>query len=278
MINRTRFLFNYGIKYDESKLITFQDKLNWLIVHESPEYKSFLADKINLHNYSQRIIGKDICVPVLKIYDNISEINLNDLPKKFVLKLNHGSGMNLICNDKEKLNFTKALKTLNNWKNINYGLKKSEFQYAYIKRKIFLEKFLGDNLIDYKIFCFNGVPKFIRVRKIIKGKIYKKIHNHYNIYWKLNKLESGLNGYIRDPNVKINKPKNLDLMIKYSKMLSKEFVFVRVDFYEVNDQVYLGELTFSPSNSFLNWKNKLQSIYVAKMMNLRKIKSYLFNK
>ena len=77
--------------------------------------------------------------------------------------------------------------------------------------------------------------------------------------------------------MKIDKPKHLDLMLKYSKLLSQEFVFVRVDFYEVKDEIYLGELTFSPSNSFLQWKNIKQNIFVAKMINLTKIKDYLFN-
>ena len=58
-----------------------------IIIHESPEYKSFLADKIKLHDYAQKIIGKDICAPILKIYDNASEINFDDLPNKFILKL-----------------------------------------------------------------------------------------------------------------------------------------------------------------------------------------------
>ena len=76
--------------------------------------------------------------------------------------------MNLICNDKKKFNFSKAIKTLKYWKNKNYCFKSSEFQYVYIKRKIFAETFLCDELIDYKIFCFNGEPKFIRIRKIIE--------------------------------------------------------------------------------------------------------------
>ena len=195
------------------------------------------------------------------------------------INVNHGSHLNLICDDKEKLNFTEALKSLNEWKNKNYGLSNSEFQYTYIERKIFLEKYLGDELIDYNIFCFNGEPKFIRAHKKIKERIIRNnIHNHYNIDWKLNNLESGLKGYVRDPHIKFDKPKNLDLMLKYAKMLSQEFVFVRVDFYEVNNKVYLGELTFSPTNSFLDFKDKEQSIYVGKMMNLTKIKSYLFNK
>ena len=278
---RTRYLLNHHVIYNESNLNTFQDKLNWLIIHESPMYKSSIVDKIKLHDYSKRILGKDICVPILKTYDKAEDINFEELPEKFVLKLNHGSGMNIICTKKSKLNFNKTIKSLNNWKNNNYGLWKSEFQYIYVKRKIFVEQFLSNNPIDYKIFCFNGDPKFIRVRKILKKKRHKKhydIHNHYNVNWELNDLESGLRGYKRDPKVKIKKPKNLKLMLKYAKMLSQEFVFVRVDFYEVKNRIYLGELTFSPTNSFIRWKNKKQSIYVGNLMNLTKIKYYLFNK
>ena len=97
---------------NESNLLTFQDKLNYLIIHESPEYKSNLVDKIKLSEYSKKILGKDICVPILKIYDDANEINLNELPDKFILKCNHGSEMNIICKDKSKFDFELAKKQL----------------------------------------------------------------------------------------------------------------------------------------------------------------------
>ena len=80
-----------------------------------------------LHDYSIRILGKDICVPILKINDNISEINFNGLPNKFFMKYNHGSGMNIICQNKKDLNFSRVIKKLNEWKNLNYGLYTTEF-------------------------------------------------------------------------------------------------------------------------------------------------------
>lgn len=153
---RIKYLLSKNITYEESNLITFQQKLNYLIIHESPSYKSLLADGINVREYSKMILGKDICVPIIIIYDNIEEINFNELPNQFVLKLNHGCGMNIICKDKSKLNLTQTLIKLEKWKNTDYGLFHSEFQYMYIKRRIFAEKYLGANLIDYKIFCFNG--------------------------------------------------------------------------------------------------------------------------
>ena len=70
MDKRTKYLLNNpfnNFTNDDSKLITIEDKLSWLIIHESPIYKSFIVDKIKLHDYSEKILGKDICVPILKI-------------------------------------------------------------------------------------------------------------------------------------------------------------------------------------------------------------------
>ena len=100
MKGRQIYMRDQNMTYNESNLITIQDKLNYLTIHEFPDYKSKLVDKINLHQYSKKILGKDICVPILKIYKHSNEINLNELPDKFVLKCNHGVGMNIICNNK----------------------------------------------------------------------------------------------------------------------------------------------------------------------------------
>ena len=99
------------------------------MIHESPDYKSNIVDKILVHEYSKKILGKDICVPIIKIYNESEEINLDQLPGKFVLKCNHGSGMNILCNNKSNFDIENAKSMLKNWKNINYGLMNSEFQY-----------------------------------------------------------------------------------------------------------------------------------------------------
>ena len=122
------------------------------MVHESPDYKSKIADKILLHNYSIKKLGKDICVPIIKIYNDSKDINLNELPEKFVLKCNHGSGMNILCNNKSNFDINMAKIKLNRWKNINYGLIHSEFQYININSKIFAEIFLKENIDDYKVY------------------------------------------------------------------------------------------------------------------------------
>lgn len=261
---------------NESNLFTIQRKLNYLMIHESPDYKSKIADKILLHDYSIKKLGKDICVPIIKIYNDSRDIIIDQLPEKFVLKCNHGSGMNILCNNKSNFDINKAKKQLNHWKTINYGLKYSEFQYINIEPKIFAEKFLKENIEDYKIYCFHGIPKYIRMQKHLEG-MNGKINNYYDLNWKLTDIETGARGFYRRPDVIFEKPKNLDLMIKYSKKLSEDFVFVRVDMYNINGKIFLGEMTFSPSNNGFPLKNKMQSLELGKLIDIKKINKNLFN-
>ena len=256
------------------KLETIQSKISYLIVHESPDYKSKIVDKIGVHEYAKKVLGKDICVPILKIYNDANEINFDELPNQFVLKNNHGCGMNIIVNDKSKLNFEDAKNTLNKWKNVNFGVDAGEFQYINVNKKIFAETFLKDNIEDYKIYCFHGEPKLIRVQKRVQS---RKINNYYTLDWKLTDIETGLDNFYRDPNIIFEKPKKLELMIEYAKKLSAEFVFVRVDFYYFNDIIYLGEMTFTPSNLNFRLKNEEQSKYLGTFIDITKIKNYLFN-
>ena len=269
----------YYTKYREHnkgniKLETIQSKISYLIVHESPDYKSKIVDKIGVHEYAKKVLGKDICVPILKIYNDANEINFDELPNQFVLKNNHGCGMNIIVNDKSKLNFEDAKNTLNKWKNIDFGVDGGQFQYINVNKKIFAETFLKDNIEDYKIYCFHGEPKLIRVQKKVQS---RKINNYYTLDWKLTDIETGLDNFYRDPNTEFEKPKKLELMIEYAKKLSAEFVFVRVDFYYFNDIIYLGEMTFTPSNLFFRLKNEEQSKYLGTFIDVTKIKKYLLN-
>ena len=275
-IKRKNYLKRRNKKYDESNLKTFQDKLNYLMIHESPEYKARIADKIRLSEYSKKILGKDLCIPIIKIYNNANEINLNELPEQFVIKCNHGSNMNIFCQNKTEfdINHTKFL--LNKWMKTNYALGGMEFQYYFIKRKIFVSPYLG-KLIDYKIFCFNGKPKYIGAKIILDFEKHKCIYNYYDINWRLTEIDYGNENYKRDPNRLIEKPKNLPLLIEYAEKLSKEFVFVRVDFYEIKGKVYLGELTFSPSNNGMPFKDYNQSLYLGSLLDITKIKKNLFN-
>ena len=234
-----------------------------------------MADKIKIHQYSKNILGKDICTPILKIYNNTDEINLEKLPEKFVLKCNHGCGMNILCKSRNNFDLEKAKKTLNEWMDSNFAFVGAEFQYLFIERKIFASPYLGDVIIDYRIYCFNAQPKYIRIHKPLSEQTI--LHNYYDLDWNLTDIETNVDGYIRNPNIKTEKPTNLQLMIDYAKKLSKDFVFVRVDFYDINNTVYLSELTFTPGNTLHKFKNEVQRKYIGSLLDVSRIKSFLYN-
>ena len=120
--------------YDESNLTTIGDKINWLIINDVTELKGNCSDKILLHEYSKKKLGKDICNKIIKIYNNVEDIKLNELPEQFVLKTNHGSGFNIIVEKKENCNLTQIKNNLTNWMKIDYGEFSAEFHYSFINQ------------------------------------------------------------------------------------------------------------------------------------------------
>jgi hypothetical protein len=48
------------------------------------------------------------------------------------------------------------------------------------------------------------------------------------------------------PNTPPEKPKNLKKMIEIAKILYDGFTFVRVDLYDTGNNIWFGELTFTP--------------------------------
>ena len=170
---RIEYLKTTNRHYNESNLITFEDKINWLAIHDVKKLKGKCADKIKLHEYSKRILKKDICNKILKVYNNVTQIDISKLPEQFVLKTNHGSGFNIIVYNKTKLDVELAKKKLSNWLSIDYGKNGAEFHYSFINRKVFAEEYIGKYLNNYKFLCYQGIPKFIFIYKKVEGKEYR---------------------------------------------------------------------------------------------------------
>ena len=243
--------------YDESNLLTFEDKLNWLAIHDSTLLKGKCADKVMLHKYSKYKLGKDYCNKIIKVYDNAEQINFTELPEQFVLKTNHGSSFNFFVYNKTKLNIKYAKSQLNKWIHINYG-ERGEFYYSYIKRKIFAEEFIGSHLKNFKFLCYNGKPKYVYV-SIKQG--YFKYRNFYDMDWNLLKFKCLSKPH---PKYKYEKPKFFDLMKNIASKLSKPFKFVRIDLYQLENEVRLGEMTFIPMNSEFFCEDKEDEIELGK--------------
>ncbi len=228
---------------------TFNEKIQWLKLNYL--YPNNLvtrcADKVEVRNFIKENGCEEILTEVIGIYNNVDEINFDELPNKFVLKWNFGCGYNIICQNKQKLNVNVTKKILKKWGKSKFHLYNSELQYKDIKKKIICEKFIepkqGILPEDYKFYCFNGKALYVMIcyeRDKGKPKFY-----FFDRDWNLARInERGKNA---PENFTIEKPKKMDKMFDYADKLSKEFPFVRVDLYNVEDKIYFGELTFTPS-------------------------------
>ena len=261
-ITRLQKIKKWKRHYNESNLITFEDKINWLAIHDVNKLKGKCADKISLHQYSKRVLKKDICNKIIKIYDDPYKINITELPEKFVLKTNQGSGFNIIVHNKTELNVNWAKNKLYDWLQVDFGKVHCEHHYSYIERKAFAEENIGKDINNYKFMCYNGEPKFIYINKKINKREYQTF---FDINW--NKLDfyCASGPY---PKYKYPKPLNYTLMIKYARKLSKPFKFVRVDLYENNGDIRLGELTFTPFNSHLFCRKPEHNIELGKYITI----------
>lgn len=259
---KTQFRNYMGFELNLENPKRFTEKLNWLKIYDSSFLKTYCADKLLVREYVKDKLGKDLSIPVIGIYDKFEDIDFSKLPKDYVIKCNHGSGMNIIVKD-GKVNKSEVKQKLDKWMKTDY-LHALEFFYKPIQKKIFIEEYKdnGDiGLIDYKFWCFNGEPKFYSVGA---GNGHGRT-NYYNLDGTLSKYQR--KDLLPDLSKHWEKPKDFDEMVDDAKILSKDFKFVRVDFYEVNDKIYLGELTFLPNAGYVSY-NKDIDIELGNMLKI----------
>lgn len=244
-------LFNATFKYelDLENPKTFNEKLQWLKLYDRNVMYKNMVDKIEVKKIVSEKIGEKYIIPTIAIFNDFDEIDFKSLPTKFVIKCSHDSGGLEIVNNKENINIKKLKKKINKSFKSNYFYSCREWPYKDIKPRIIIEKNIGKNLNDFKIFCFNGEPKFTLVCSNRKGNF--KNTNFYDTNWNL--LPFTRSNHANDKN-ELKKPKNYNEMLSIAKKLSQGIPFVRVDLYNLDGCIYFGELTFYPSGGFEGFK------------------------
>ena len=220
---------------------TYNEKLQWLKLHDQrPEY-STMVDKYEAKKYVADIVGEEYIIPTLGIYDSFDEIDFDQLPQQFVLKCTHNSGGIVICKDKSILNKQKAKRFLTKYLNKNPFLGNREYPYRNVKPRIIAEKYMVDEsgieLKDYKFFCFDGKCKMLFIAtdrpKHTKFDFYDTDFNHLPF----------TNGHPCSKK-ELKKPLRFEEMKLLEEQLSQGIPHVRVDLYNINGAIYFGELTF----------------------------------
>ena len=234
--------------------VTLGEKIQWIkLYYYNPLYTQ-CADKIQVREYVSEKLrgGEDIRYPVTyRIYDSAEQLRLSELPEKFVLKPNHSSNKVIICKNKSLLNEEEVRKTAKRWLKENFYYHHGEWQYRDICPRLICEELLEDDIIDYRIFCFDSKPEFVRVTRHDKLAASGYVANFYDREWK--EMGCLLKG---DKKEIFPRPQKWKDMLIIAEKLAEDFFFVRVDLYECNGEVFFAELTFTPNNGLLQFEPK----------------------
>lgn len=232
------------------------EKINWLKFNTDLTEWGRLSDKYRVREYIKERGREDLLVKLYGVWDNVDDINFDDLPDCFVLKSNNGCGTVLLVKNKAELNKKITKKLLKNWLEERFGYLTAEPQYFGIKPLIIAEEMLeNDNkqsssLVDYKVFCLEGNPYCILVcanRVIGKGTELA----FYDLNW--NRIDDILAGSHKSDMVYIDRPQCLSQLLKAAKDLSFGHHEVRVDFYIANNKLYFGEMTFTSLGGYMDY-------------------------
>lgn len=231
-------------KLNLNKPRTFNEKLQWLKLYDRKKEYIDLVDKHKVKQIVKEKIGEEYIIPTLGVWDSAEKIKFSDLPSEFVLKCTHDSGGVILCTNKDNFNINSAKRVLQKNLKTNFYYNSREWPYKGVKPQIIAEKYMGDNLKDYKLQCFEGKVDHVLV---CVGRYSQFGVRYYYFDTDWNDLHySKDNGYMDV----VEKPKCLKEMIFVAEKLSEGMKNVRVDLYEVEGKVYFGELTLYTQAGF----------------------------
>lgn len=243
----------------------YSEKIQWMKLYDATPLKTKLADKIAVRDFIKETIGEEYLIPLVGTYSSPDEIDFDKLPEKYVIKTNHGYAQNIIVNGENKLDIAEAKKQMAYWLSRNHAYEALEMQYMNIKPTLLIEEYMeNDNsdLYDYKVFCFDGKPKYI---EFIQDRAEGLKKAFFDTEWNLQDFTTGGERVDRE----VPKPPQLEKMLELAEILSQGFIHVRVDFYLLNDgSIKFGEMTFAPASGSSIWDPPEMNLEMGKNIHL----------
>ncbi len=270
---KLRYFMNFGKRLNLKDPKTFNEKIQWLLLYDHKTDYITYVDKIKVKNVIDGILGKGYTIPTLKTWDNVDDIDINELPDQFVLKCNHDSGSVFICRNKSDFNIEEVKNKLKRAIKTNYYWGSREWPYKNVKPMIFAEQYLEESsesrqmgITDYKFFVFNGKAKMLYISKGLEDHTTASIS-----FYDLTGKELPFHRKDFKPiGESLKLPDNYEEMLrvctKIAEVINNDFV--RIDLYSVKGKVYFSELTFYPCGTGIPFKPEEWDLRCGEMLML----------
>ncbi|MER2519269.1 MAG: ATP-grasp fold amidoligase family protein [Bdellovibrionales bacterium] len=227
----------------------FNEKIVWRKLYDRDPRMPDMVDKIKVKAIIANRFGPSAVIPALRVYESADAMNFKDWPLNkppYVIKANHGSGMNLFVRDANDIADPKSLRAkCEEFLNRDHAAEVEEWAYAPVQRRIFVEPYIDipqGGLTDYKFHVFSG--------KIFGVEVVTDRYGHYNITFMNRAWEPmDIRVYAKRPHAQTPPPKPPEYakMVAMAEEIGKKFPYIRVDLYDINGIPTFGEATFYPS-------------------------------
>ena len=263
-----RRYFHRGLDLNAPR--TYNEKLNWLKLYDRNPLYVKLADKYEMKKYVSDVIGEKYVVPVYGIWSDVDEIDFKTLPYPCVLKTTHDSGGIVICKKKEEVDLIFAKAKLSKSLHKDFYYYNREWCYKHVPHRILAEQYIEDStdqeLRDYKFFCFGGIPRFLfvatgRASGDTRFDFFDMDYNWLDVAQ-----------HYPHADQRPHKPHQFELMKELAKKLSSGIPQVRIDFFEANGQIYVGEFTFYHFGGFMPFEPDSWDYKFGEMLQLPSVK------
>lgn len=242
---------------------TYNEKLQKYKVFIKGKEISRMQDKVLVKEHVKVLLGADYIIPTLWHGKRLPPISQRNWPIPFVIKANHASGWNLFVRTPQACHWDEIEEKCNLWMSHQYGRDLGEWSYGEIEPQLLIEPFISDFAnfpIDYKIWVFNGKAKIIQV--IIDRDTVNVRQAFYDLDWNRLSFNGKMINGAKDDFVK---PVSMNKILEASELLGRDFQFVRVDFYEINNKPLFGEMTFYPASGYSAFEPEEWDLKIGKM-------------
>lgn len=263
----------YGYEIDLENPKTLSEKLQWLKLYDRKWEYVTIADKYAVKEFVAERVGEEHIIPTLKVWDRAEDIDIAELPEKFILKTTHDSGGFIICKDKSSFNLEEAKEFFRGRLKHNHYIANREWPYKHVMPRIIAEPLiegLGDlDSVEYKVTCFNGKVAFVT---ICRGIAHAGFDDRTNDHFDRNRQKMDWYTYYKPAKETPEIPKEWDQIVEFSEKLAKDIPYIRVDMYIINGKILFGEMTFFTWGGYLRFEPIEWDLKLGEMLELPKHK------
>lgn len=216
-------------------------------LHDRNPLYPVIVDKYEAKSYIEERVGAEHVIPTYWVGTDLSDVDWSKVTLPAVVKPTHASGAGYFLRNQSDIETLMRRRPEKEWLAQDHFKLNREWAYKDVARRIIIEEMLGkpgEELIDYRFFCFDGKPVHIETRTPRDGILYEAI---YTPDWQKQDLHG--NHYPVLPG-ELPRPEKLDKMLEIVSKISTGIRFARVDLYDTPEGPFVGEVTLYPSGGF----------------------------